>query len=119
MSVEVAPPRALAPTRRRTVADRLRDALLDLAEGHGEVVDHSEKAWASVTFAGARHKVSLRFAGREAVEAGETLIALLPEHEFTIPAQIVADATVIATDHRMLPEPRLEVTCELLLLEEA
>ncbi len=118
MSVDFAPPRAPMPTR-RTVADRLRHALLDLANGHGEIASHSEKAWASVTFAGARHTVVLGFTGREAVTAGETLIALLPDHEFAIPGHLVADATVTMADHRLLPEPRLEVTCELLLLEEA
>lgn len=118
MSVELTPP---APPRtvRRTVADRLREALLALADDHGKVVRHSEKAWASVTFAGARHKVALRFAGAGAVEAGETLIALLPEHEFAIPGQLVADATVTAADHRMLPHPELTVECEMLLIEEA
>lgn len=119
MSVETAPPRAPAPVRRRTVADRLRDTLLGLSGGLGEIHAHSEKAWASVTFAGARHKVLMHFSGANAVEAGETLIALLPEHEFAIPGQIVAEATVIAADHRLLRQPHLAVICELLLLEEA
>jgi hypothetical protein len=118
MSIETALPHA-PRTARRTVADRLREALAALAGGHGAVVNHSEKAWASVTFAGARHTVVLRFAGPAAVAAGETLIAELPEHEFAIPGQLVADATVTAADHRLLPEPLLTVTCELLLLEEA
>ncbi len=118
MSVELAPP-APPRTARRTVADRLREALLALAYDHGEVVRHSERAWASVTFAGARHKVALRFAGAGAVEAGETLIALLPEHEFAIPGQLVADATVTAANHSLLPRPELMVECELLLIDEA
>lgn len=117
MSVELAPPRA-PRTARRTSADRLREALLDLAEGKAQVVSHSEKAWASVTFAGARHRVTLRFTGAAAVEAGETFIAELPEHEFAIPHQLVADAAVTAADHRLLPDPQLTVTSEVLMLEE-
>ena len=79
---------------------------------------HREKAWASITFAGARHTVTLLFASDEAVAAGEHFIAALPDHEFAIPGQLVADAIVTEVDHRLLPAPRLVVTCELLLLEE-
>jgi hypothetical protein len=31
----------------------------------------------------------------------------------------VADAGVVEVEHRLLPEPRLVVQCELLLLEES
>ena len=120
MSVETTLPRPRLPRRtRRTSADRLRDALLSLCDHQGQLLSHSEKAWASITFAGARHSVSLLFAGEEAVEAGERFIAALPEHEFTIPGQLVADADITEVDHRLLPAPRLVVHCELLLLEDA
>jgi len=106
------------PTRpRRGTADDLREALLDLAQGRATVVTHSEKRWASVTFTGARHRLELAFDGAEAVEAGELFIALLPEHEFAIPDQLVADAAVTKVDHRLDP-PLMRVSCELLLLEE-
>jgi len=107
------------PTRlRRTIADRLREVLGDLAKGHAQVLAHIETAWASATFSGTRHRVELRFEGAEAIEAGETFIALLPEHEFAIPGHLVADATVVEVDHRLQPEARLTVMAELLLLEE-
>jgi hypothetical protein len=104
---------------RRTIADHLRRELCDLAGGRAQVLAHSETAWASVTFSGARHRVELAFEGTEAIEAGECFIALLPEHEFTIPRHLVADATVVEVDHRLAPEPRLAVVAELLLLEES
>lgn len=116
MSVETTPPRA--PRPRCSPADRLRRALDPLHGSHAQVLTHSEKPWASVTFAGTRHSLSLLFAGAEAVEAGEHFIAALPDHEFAIPGQLVADAGVTETEHRLLPEPRLVVRCELLLLEE-
>lgn len=100
-------------------AARLREALALLGCDRGQVLRHHEKPWASITFEGARHTVELRFAGAEAVAAGETLIAALPDHEFAIPGQIVADATVTAVDHALVPEPALTVTCELLLLKDA
>ena len=103
---------------RRSPAVRLREQLIALAAGHGTIAAHEEKSWASVTFAGTRHRVELEFVGDEAIEAGECFIAFLPEHEFAIPRQLVADAAVVAADHRLSPAPRLTVTCELLLLDE-
>ena len=117
MFVDPSPLRPAHP-RRRTVADRLREALIPLAAGHGEVLRHEERAWASVTFAGARHRITLGFAGEDGVAGGETLIAELPDHEFALPGQLVADATVCAVEHGLLPQPRLQVECELLLVED-
>ena len=105
-----------APRVRKGHGERLRDAVLAMCAGKARVASHREQNWASITFAGARHRLELVFEGREQVDAGELLIAALPEHEFTIPGQLVAEATVSAVDHRLDP-PRLEVTCELLLLE--
>ena len=82
-------------SERRSPAVRLREQLLGLACGHATILNHEEKAWVSVTFAGARHRVELAFEGIEAVEAGECFIAFLPEHEFAIPGQLVADAAVM------------------------
>ncbi|HSG34902.1 MAG TPA: hypothetical protein VLA37_10230, partial [Sphingomonadaceae bacterium] len=62
------------PRVRRTTADRLRDALLELAGGHGRIASHSETAWASITFAGTRHRLELLFEGADGVAAGEALI---------------------------------------------
>ncbi len=108
-----------APTSRprRASSRQLREALLELAWGRSTIVAHSERSWASVTFAGARHRLILEFEGEEGIRAGETFIALLPEHEFAVPGRLVADATVTEVDHRLDP-PRMQVTCELLLLDE-
>lgn len=96
----------------------LLSALLELAGGKGELVRHSERAWASVTFSGTRHDVLLAFTGAEAVMAGESFIDALPEHEFTLPRQLVADAAVVQVEHAALPEPKLLVEVQVLLLEE-
>lgn len=112
------PARQRPPAARHRPGDRLRDALVALASHRGQVLAHREKAWASITFAGARHTISLLFAGSESVSAGEAFIAALPDHEFAIPGHLVADAAVIEVEHRLLPAPRLVVECELLLLEE-
>ena len=112
-------------TRAMTAAARIRrgpraqlaEALTRLAGG-GEVLRHAERPWASITFSGARHTIALVFAGHEAVELGERFIEALPEHEFAIPGQLVADAAVISAVHETVPEHRLTVEAELLLLEE-
>lgn len=107
-----------ARAARRTPWMPLLSALLELGQGQGELIRHSERNWASITFAGTRHSVVLSFTGPEAVAAGEAFIDALPEHDFAIPRQLVADAAVVAVEHTALPEPRLEVTAELLLLED-
>jgi len=103
--------------RRRTPGERLIEALHALANGHAQLVRHAERSWASITFAGTRHTVEFACEGEEAVESGECFIAFLPEHEFAIPGQLVADAAILAVDHQASP-PRMVVTCELLRLEE-
>ncbi|MXO56547.1 hypothetical protein GRI36_06595 [Altererythrobacter gangjinensis] len=87
-----------------------------MAGGQAIINRYSEHAWASITFSGTRHSVRLLFEGAKQTEAGETFIANLPDHEFTLPGQLVADATIVSADHSLLPCPRLEVECELLLL---
>ncbi len=108
----------LPRTGRRQTGERLEAALKTLADGHGQIVIHREIPWASITFAGTRHTLSMAFSGVAAVEAGDRLIAELPDHEFAIPGQLVADAQVLSVDHALLPEPVLRVELELLLLTE-
>ena len=117
-SAAAAPFSSHAYRARRTTADRIRTALMALTGGAGTLITHEEKAWASITFSGTRHEVTLEFCGAEAVVGGEDLIERLPDHEFRIPGQLVADATVTKVDHRFGAMERLEVTAVLLLLEE-
>jgi len=104
--------------RQRTPWLPLLSALLELARGQAALVQHTERAWASATFSGTRHNVRLAFTGDKAVAAGEDFIAALPDHEFAIPRQLVADAAVLSADHALLPQPVLEVEVQLLLLED-
>jgi hypothetical protein len=112
-------PGAFPPARARGVGPRLAAALQALAGGQATLVEHRQRAWASVTFSGARHEVTLAFAGTTAIEAGEHLIAEASEHEFGIPGQLVADVAVLGVDHVLAPEPRMTVRLEVLTLEDA
>ena len=105
--------------RRRTIADRLCDSISTLARNQARLLSHKETPWASITFAGARHRIMLLFEGFPAIAAGEEFIDALPEHEFTLPGQLVAEAQIVAVEHRLAPDARLVVTVEILLLDDA
>lgn len=107
-----------APQTARSPWLALLNAVMALADGRGELVSHAERAWASATFSGTRHTIALCFIGMEAVSAAERLIALLPDHEFAIPGQLVADAVVVEARHEWMPCPALEMELELLLLDD-
>ena len=107
------------PRVRRSTGDRLREAVQRLGGGKCTILSHTEAPWASITFAGARHRMILLFDGTEAIDAGETFIEALPDHEFTLSRRLVAEARIIAASHRLAPQVRLLVTIEILMLEEA
>ena len=92
--------------------------LVHLAGSEVEFLSHSERAWSSATFSGARHGFHLAFQGVAAVAAGERFIAALPDHEFRLCGRLVADATITAAHHDLGNGPRLTVDAELLVLDE-
>ncbi len=96
----------------------LREAVLAIGGGQGNVVFHHEKAWASITFAGVRHTLRIEFDGPAEVRCGERLIDELAGYEFLIPGQLVADAGVEHVEHRLKGNPRMVVTASLLLMDE-
>ena len=104
--------------RGRGPGARLLEAVLVLAGAEAELVSHGERPWASATFSGARHTIALTFHGTDGVAAAEHFIEALPDHEFAIPGQLVADAAIREVKLDMLHAPRFEVEAELLLLEE-
>lgn len=109
-----------APRRqRRGTAEHLRTALSALAGGQATIASHTQQSWASITFSGTRHTVTMLFESEAAMAAGEAFIDRLAEHEFTIPGQLVADAAIRSVDHALVPAGRMAVTAELLLLEES
>jgi len=97
---------------------RLLGQVLKLAGGHGELIRHDERPWASVTFSGTRHTIVLAFAGADAIAAAETVIDRLPDHEFDIAGHLVADAQVREVSHVHVPAQRLTMEIEILLLED-
>ena len=87
-----------------------------LGGNRGHLLVHEQKSWASITFSGKRHVLTLLFTGED-IAKGEELIERLPEHEFSVPGQLVADASVVRVTNN-LKDRTLEIDCELLLLAE-
>jgi hypothetical protein len=104
------------PARRSWM--QLLSAVLSVAGKGAELVSHAERPWNSVTFSGTRHTIALAFNGDDAVSAGEAFIEAIPDHEFTLSRQIVVDAVVTSVDRMTLPEARLLLEVEFLLLDE-
>ena len=75
-------------------ASRLIGAIMPLAGPSAELVGAHEREWASATFSGARHCLDLRlWSGAQDAELPPALLSL-PEHEFDLPNEIVADCTI-------------------------
>lgn len=110
---------AIGPSTARRPWLRLLSSVLSLAGTGAELLRHAERPWASATFSGTRHTIALSFRGDDAIAAGEAFVAALPDHEFAIPGQLVADAVIVAVDHALLPEPCMTIEAELLLLDDA
>jgi hypothetical protein len=115
---DAAPRSGPHPRVRISPGERLLRAVTALAGPQAELVAHREEPWASVTFAGTRHMIVLRYQGWEAGDAAEALIDALPDHEFTIPRVLVADAAVVRLDQVLLPEPDMTLELALLLLDD-
>ncbi len=79
------------------------------------------RPWSSATFEGQRHRLDLRLHGDAACigAALDRLIELLPEAEFELPRQIVAEARL--TSLRVDPDPAvaaLALTIEVLTVSD-
>jgi hypothetical protein len=93
--------------------------VLALAGEPAQFVHHAERPWSSPTYSGAYHTFRLSFIGAEALACGEEFIAALPDHEFTLPARLVAKATIVSAEHSLVEGPVLKLEAELLVLDEA
>lgn len=107
-------------TAKRKLARRsaIVGTIRELAGPGATLGAHRETPWASITFSGWRHDMRLNFGGEEGIAAAERFVDRLSDHEFAIPGQLVADATVTIMLVRHLPVPSAEVDIEVLVLDE-
>lgn len=75
------------------------------------VTERTSRPWASVTFTGARHVLTLEAPATAALDAW---LETLPETEFVIPGHLVADIAVVAVRR---DDARAEVRIEALTVE--
>lgn len=73
---------------------RLWRALLALFGPGSDIVSAEERPWASVTFTGARHIFALRVPLADAAAPLPSAVANLPDHQFILSGEIVADCVV-------------------------
>ncbi|MEQ1688704.1 MAG: hypothetical protein ABL874_09030 [Sphingopyxis sp.] len=59
-----------------------------------ELIEAQERPWASATFSGARHIITLRMRLEGADAPAPAALLALSDHEFTLPGEIVADCAV-------------------------
>jgi hypothetical protein len=78
-------------------------ALLRMA-APAHIIRSQERPWASVTFSGARHWITLHVPSDRA----GVLEAELPEADFSLPGQLVADLAITAT-HALGAETQLDI----------
>lgn len=94
------------------------EALMRLADGHGRLLWHKSKLWASASFEGTRDEIAFEYFGPEASAAGERMIASLHVADFALPGRLVADAKVGYHTRLSRPQRRSIAAIELLIVKD-
>lgn len=100
-------------------AARLIRALLELLGPEAELVAAHEREWASATFSGARHRIDLRVPLADAASAPSPALAALPEHDFALSGEIVADCVLTTQRRERSADGRYWLACSVELLTVA
>lgn len=85
---------------RRDPLGRLISQLVQLAGSNAFMAESTSRPWASATFVGAQHVLTLCIGARDqgddcaGIDAAERFARALPEAEFHIPGHIVADIVI-------------------------
>lgn len=81
------------PRTNGTAARLIRQLIEHLGPGT-QLIGSQEREWASATFSGARHSLDLHVPMLHDATQSPTSIAALPDHEFALVGEIVADCAV-------------------------
>ena len=78
------------------------------------------RAWASVTFTGARHRIVLRLEGEGAEGAAAAFVDTLEAAEFDLGGHIVADIALVSSERLTCPNgaPLVRIGLEALTVED-
>lgn len=88
---------------RRDPHSRLMTQIASLAGENALIRESHSRPWASATFVGAQHFITLEFSETSGdTPDAQAFIDRLPEAEFSVPGHIVADATIDSRDSEWL-----------------
>lgn len=98
----------------------LQNALRAMVSSEMTICRHTQRKWASISFSGSIHRISITLRGADAIEDAIALENTLPEHEFSIPGYLVADAGIVESDTHSLDDDVVaaHLIAEILLLTE-
>lgn len=68
--------------------------------GEGRIEELVSTPWCSATFAGARHRLAIRFDESDADSAADSFLDGLEEREFALRGHLVADIVVVGKERR-------------------
>lgn len=103
-------------TRRTDVAARLVRTVLDGLGADATLHKADEREWASATFSGARHEIDLFIRLPSADAQPPAFLAQLPEWEFNLPGEIVADCSVTLAQRERGHDGIWQLPCRIELL---
>ena len=106
----------MTPRQNINNAARLCRAVCGALGGNADLIESQERPWASATFSGARHIITVRIPVDERDSTVPTLLAKLPDYEFNVPGEIVADCVVSMQRHNRDCDGRLWLLCTVELL---
>jgi hypothetical protein len=78
--------------------NRLMNAIVQMAGDGTYILSSHSRPWASATFIGAQHQVTLKMTETAEAATLDAFLAALPDAEFHVPGHIVAD---VAVDSRL------------------
>lgn len=80
----------------------------------------TSRSWASITFTGARHDISVRLDGDGADAAAAAFLTNLEAAEFRLRGHILADIALVSKERSTGPEgsPRVRIRLEALTVED-
>lgn len=100
----------------QSAAAKLIRAVMEVCGDGCELVGAHEREWASATFSGARHSLDLLIQADDEGAALPDAIARLPDHEFDLVGEIVADCAVTIGQRGRSADGRVRIALRVELL---
>lgn len=107
---------AIARGPARDDAMRIYRAVATVLGPGCELVTAQERPWASATFSGARHRLRVQLALADMQSPAPAALDTLPDHEFVLPGQIVADCAVTLEQRHRDAHGRCWLLCDVEIL---